>query len=284
MAPTFVLHYIRSCRVAIAKCPLIQTGQFSKQHVAYTAQGISTKATNTISTKTMSPTTATHTTSTTVRSLSTTTSLTSTPTTLSKSERTSTAILETLHGCKGYITKRIGKYLKEEEEEEEEEWVRRDEEEELDNYRAEDYYPVDIGQVFHDRYKVVGKLGFGTKSTVWLCRDLSEEYLYVALKVCINSLKVHREVPMYRYIEKLQLNHDGRKHVRKLIESFEIQGPHGTHTCLVHEPLGTSLVERAQGCSDYGVALRAHIRIAVLGLMFLHKAHIIHASKSKQSI
>lgn len=46
------------------------------------------------------------------------------------------------------------------------------EEEELPSYVPEDYYPVDMGEVFGSRYQVVTKLGFGVNSTVWLCRDL----------------------------------------------------------------------------------------------------------------
>ena len=34
------------------------------------------------------------------------------------------------------------------------------------------YYPVSIGEVLSSRYQVVGKLGFGVTSTVWLARDL----------------------------------------------------------------------------------------------------------------
>lgn len=46
------------------------------------------------------------------------------------------------------------------------------EEENLPDYLAERYCPVQIGQVFNSRYQVVTKLGFGSSSTVWLCRDL----------------------------------------------------------------------------------------------------------------
>jgi len=48
------------------------------------------------------------------------------------------------------------------------------EEEDLPSYVPEDYYPVYIGKVFGSRYQVVGKLGFGVNSTVWLCRDLRQ--------------------------------------------------------------------------------------------------------------
>jgi serine/threonine-protein kinase SRPK3 len=46
------------------------------------------------------------------------------------------------------------------------------EEETLPHYAASQYYPVQIGKIFCARYQVVGKLGFGVTSTVWLARDL----------------------------------------------------------------------------------------------------------------
>lgn len=46
------------------------------------------------------------------------------------------------------------------------------EEETLPYYNPEQFYPVRIGEVFDSRYKVLGKLGYGAHSTVWLCRDL----------------------------------------------------------------------------------------------------------------
>jgi hypothetical protein len=46
------------------------------------------------------------------------------------------------------------------------------EEETLPDYVASRYYPVRIGEIFRARYQVVGKLGFGATSTVWLARDM----------------------------------------------------------------------------------------------------------------
>lgn len=46
------------------------------------------------------------------------------------------------------------------------------EEERLPGYKAEEYYPVCLGEVFQSKYQVLAKLGYGTASTVWLCRDL----------------------------------------------------------------------------------------------------------------
>ena len=46
------------------------------------------------------------------------------------------------------------------------------EEETLPKYATTRYYSATIGQIFQNRYQVVGKLGFGVTSTVWLARDL----------------------------------------------------------------------------------------------------------------
>jgi hypothetical protein len=49
------------------------------------------------------------------------------------------------------------------------------EEEKVRGYKAEHYYPVHVGEVFQDRYSVISKIGYGSASTVWLCRDLRNE-------------------------------------------------------------------------------------------------------------
>lgn len=46
------------------------------------------------------------------------------------------------------------------------------EEETIPGYVAGRYYPTRIGEVLKDRYQVMGKLGFGASSTVWLARDM----------------------------------------------------------------------------------------------------------------
>jgi hypothetical protein len=46
------------------------------------------------------------------------------------------------------------------------------EEEANPGYKAENFYPVRIGEIFKSRYEVLAKLGYGMCSTVWLCRDL----------------------------------------------------------------------------------------------------------------
>ena len=158
------------------------------------------------------------------------------------------------------------------------------EEETLNGYQSRHYYPVRLGDVFNDRYKVIGKLGFGSASTVWLCRDVQKQSDYVALKIYINNLKYHRELPIYEEINDLQTSHEGQKYIRKMYDSFELQGPHGRHTCLVHQPLGISLGELKELAPDglfSAELIRQTLRCILSGLQFLHKeARVIHTGTS----
>ncbi|KAG4439992.1 hypothetical protein IFR05_004506 [Cadophora sp. M221] len=45
-------------------------------------------------------------------------------------------------------------------------------EEKFEGFKRGLYYPVRIGDVFASKYQVMGKLGYGVTSTVWLARDL----------------------------------------------------------------------------------------------------------------
>jgi serine/threonine-protein kinase SRPK3 len=154
------------------------------------------------------------------------------------------------------------------------------EEETVSGYKAEHYYPVRIGEVFQDRYRVICKTGYGSASTVWLCRDLRNDGKCVALKVYINRSKVHRELPIYIHINGIKSDHDGQKNLRKFLASFEVNGPNGKHICLVHQALSMTLedfrcyspnreISAAVIRETFGNILRA--------LHFLRKeAHVIH--------
>ena len=56
--------------------------------------------------------------------------------------------------------------------------------ERIERYQPGGYHPAKIGDIMHQRYQVVDKLGFGGYSTIWLARDTLESR-YVALKVGI---------------------------------------------------------------------------------------------------
>jgi serine/threonine-protein kinase SRPK3 len=68
------------------------------------------------------------------------------------------------------------------------------EEENIPDYVASRYYPVRIGEVFRDRYQVVGKLGFGASSTAWLARDMEYD------ASMIKSVLVHKITDFYVFL------------------------------------------------------------------------------------
>lgn len=46
-----------------------------------------------------------------------------------------------------------------------------EEQEDTKDYCKGGYHPVNIGDVYNGRYKVIRKVGWGHFSTVWLCWD-----------------------------------------------------------------------------------------------------------------
>ena len=57
-----------------------------------------------------------------------------------------------------------------------------DEDEGFEGYKKGGYHPVQIGEMYKNRYEVKSKLGWGHFSTVWAALD-HESMEYVALKV-----------------------------------------------------------------------------------------------------
>ncbi|AEO62405.1 uncharacterized protein THITE_2106524 [Thermothielavioides terrestris NRRL 8126] len=159
------------------------------------------------------------------------------------------------------------------------------EEETFSDYVAARYYPVHIGEVFISRYQVVGKLGYGAYSTVWLARDLNE-HRHVALKIFIRSQSMgsdaERELRIYQHMAEVssKSKHPGRKAVRTLLDSFKVVGPDGEHQCLVHPPLWES-VKGLIGRNPIGrlpsPVLGIILHRLFLALDFLHtECHLIH--------
>lgn len=113
---------------------------------------------------------------------------------------------------------------------------------------------------------------------------LLREHRYIALKVYVNSSKVHRELPIYNHLNQIRTDHAGRRCLRPLLDSFEVAGPYGRHVCLVHQPLGMSLYDlkmRARGKVFSKDVLRSSVRQLLAALDYLHKeAHVIHTGNS----
>ncbi|KAB8242423.1 kinase-like domain-containing protein [Aspergillus flavus] len=140
-------------------------------------------------------------------------------------------------------------------------------EETLPTYQPEQYYPVNQGEVLNGRYQALAKIGAST---------------YVVLKVYVTGqARAHvRELRIYKQMNEVETNYPGRNFIRKLLDHFDIEGPHGRHVCLVHEPHGTSadfLVKMFPGHAMTLDDMKPGIRQLLIALDFLHsECHIIH--------
>lgn len=115
----------------------------------------------------------------------------------------------------------------------------------LEDYQPGGYHPILVGDVLHDRYHIVDKLGFGGYSTVWLARD-THMNRYVAVKVNIADSN-QRETKVLRALSALPPTslpvHPGRGLVPVLQDEFKVQGPNGKHTCYTITPAQCNLRE-----------------------------------------
>ncbi|KAG7661111.1 SKY1 [[Candida] subhashii] len=143
--------------------------------------------------------------------------------------------------------------------------------------KGEVYY----SQKFPNReYIILRKLGWGHFSTVWLAKsrfnfesidststtlaDVDTREYYVAMKF-VKSNRHYSEAaedeirimktlcdPIanadhlpngYQYFDgKDPTQHPGYKHIMKLLDDFQIEGPHGNHICMVFEILGENIL------------------------------------------
>ncbi|CAG8907939.1 unnamed protein product [Penicillium egyptiacum] len=109
--------------------------------------------------------------------------------------------------------------------------------EKLESYSVGGYHPIAIGDQFHDRYRIVHKLGHGTYSTIWLAQDRKFNR-YVAVKVCTADsnpleLDVLSDLSSPQQSQGTSL---GRAMIPSVLDAFNIHGPNGTHACYVTTP------------------------------------------------
>lgn len=163
--------------------------------------------------------------------------------------------------------------------------------ENVSKYRAGGFHPVSIGdEMMEGRYRVVHKLGFGGYSTTWLAIDTLRRQ-YVAVKICsADSREESLEGGILQQLSHSNQEgtaHPGERLVRTLIDDFDIQGPNGSHKCLVMPP-AIMTIRDAQEAS-YSRLFRPEIARSivaqlVLAVDFVHSKGIVHAGQSSSHI
>ncbi|KAJ6444045.1 serine/threonine-protein kinase SRPK3 [Purpureocillium lavendulum] len=162
------------------------------------------------------------------------------------------------------------------------------EEERFEGFAAGDFYPVNIGDVLASRYQVLGKLGFGSTSTVWLARNLVNQE-HVALKVCTRDLADGHESKILEAIAKANPSHPGYRYVRTALETLQLERPGGgDHCCIVQRPMWDSWSDLVRW-NDSGLfsedLLKAGLRCLFLALDYLHsECRLVHTDIKADNI
>lgn len=154
--------------------------------------------------------------------------------------------------------------------------------EDLEEYRAGGYCPVQLDNVYQDRYRVIHKLGFGTYSTVWLARDEVAER-YVSLKILTARASAQsKEAGILHHLHRGSQDHPGQKLIMSSFDKFTLTGHNGDHTCLVNEALGPNVVDVKEcfTCDllPLDIAKRVTFQLA-LGMSYIHSCGVIHGGK-----
>ncbi|TQB68065.1 hypothetical protein MPDQ_004055 [Monascus purpureus] len=150
------------------------------------------------------------------------------------------------------------------------------EEETLPHYKAAHYYPVRIGDVYHTRYEVAGKLG-------------AKKYrvLKVSTSLPDYPTATDRELRIYEHLANIDSSHPGQSLIRELYDAFDLQGPGGTHRCLVLQPMNMTLLEMMRmNPQPFGLPLlKMTVKRLLSALDFLHaEAEVIHTDNLMLSL
>ncbi|KZF23536.1 kinase domain protein [Xylona heveae TC161] len=161
-------------------------------------------------------------------------------------------------------------------------------------YNPKWFYPAKAGEILSNCYQLLVKIGWGTRSTVWLARDMTryrwQSERLVTLKI-INthsSTDAHHERDIEKYIARQNPSHRGYGIIRTCLGSFEVAGPEGNHLCLAYEPMREPIWILQKRFVDQKLPLsvaKAYIFILLAGLDYLHmECRVVHTDLKLENI
>lgn len=150
-------------------------------------------------------------------------------------------------------------------------------------YRPGGFHPIHLGDILHNRYRIINKLGFGSYSTVWLVEDLTSGK-FASLKVNVAEVSNPLEVTILHHLRQGQSDrHDstGQEYLVEILDDFHVEGPNGNHQCIVTEVLGPSISTDIEDIYDDGDLYPIDIAKKLVtqvtrGVAYLHRCGVVH--------
>ena len=126
-----------------------------------------------------------------------------------------------------------------------------------------------------------------TRESEQLITAIFRENNFRALKVlsaeCYGGFKDIYEREILEHLRGADPSHPGYAHISTLVDSFEHQGPNGTHVCLVFRVMGETLRSFGTWFKDHMIPNEIMRRFTIQLLLALDYAHdhgVIHTGKS----
>ncbi|ROV96570.1 hypothetical protein VMCG_07836 [Cytospora schulzeri] len=85
----------------------------------------------------------------------------------------------------------------------------------------------------------------------------------------------------------MPIEHPGKDLVRTVVDSFEVPGPHGSHKCLLYEPLGMTFTELLNLLPENRFPkemAQSSIQLILLALDYLYRCDVTHTDISPNNI
>ena len=165
-----------------------------------------------------------------------------------------------------------------------------DECENLEGYQVGGFHPVEIGDNYgaEDKYTIVHKLGAGNGATVWLAQVTDSELSrYVAIKILTADASEpdSNEVMLQTHLKNQVAAGFQLDRISLLLDTFSIEGPNGTHLCLVYEPAGPSLAALHRNRQKVEIDVMQDLALQTAqGLKQLHDAGVVYGDLGANNI
>lgn len=160
--------------------------------------------------------------------------------------------------------------------------------EDINDYGPSGLHPTHLGDLLGEdsRYKVVLKLGHGGYGMVWLCCDTKEnKWRAVKILRASHSTEDCADLRVCSVFSSMDDRSTEISHSRiaLALDHFWIDGPNGTHLCIVMPLLGPNLEHAAERYQNAEAPLMRICYQLVQAMKFLHNKGICHGDFRPQN-